>query len=88
LILTGINLNIPVFHTLNISLGTISESFCLNIMEPEEELRSFSYSETVAGVEHNYRVTQNGDNLEWKKTALSLPSWRAVTIGGSSPANL
>jgi hypothetical protein len=29
-------------------------------MEPEEELHSFPYSETVEGVEHNYRITENG----------------------------
>lgn len=30
-------------------------------MEPEEELYSFPYRETIGGVEHNYRITENGD---------------------------
>lgn len=31
-------------------------------MEPEEQLHSFPYSETLDGVEHNYRITENGEN--------------------------
>jgi len=29
-------------------------------MEPEKELHSFPFSETLNGVEHNYRITENG----------------------------
>jgi hypothetical protein len=31
-------------------------------MEPDEELHSFPYAETIGGVEHNYRITKNDEN--------------------------
>ena len=30
-------------------------------MEPEEELHSFPYDEMIDGINHNYRITENGD---------------------------
>jgi len=31
-------------------------------MEPYEELHSFPYNETIDGVEHNFRITENGNS--------------------------
>jgi hypothetical protein len=41
-------------------------------MEPEEELHSFPYSETVAGVEHNYRITENGNKFDVEKDGVVI----------------
>lgn len=36
-------------------------------MESEEELHSFPFSETIEGVEHNYRITQNDEKYGIEK---------------------
>ncbi|WP_428330093.1 hypothetical protein [Mucilaginibacter sp.] len=41
-------------------------------MKPEEELHSFPYSETVDGVEHNYRITQNMDRYGVEKDGVVI----------------
>jgi hypothetical protein len=41
-------------------------------MEPEEELHSFPYSEIVAGVEHNYRITENGNKFGVEKDGVVI----------------
>ena len=41
-------------------------------MEQEYELHSFPYSETVDGVEHNYRITQNVDRYGVEKDGVVI----------------
>jgi hypothetical protein len=41
-------------------------------MEPEEELHSFPYSETIDGVEHNYRITQNDNKYGIEKDGIVI----------------
>ena len=41
-------------------------------MEQEDELHSFPYSETVDGVEHNYRITQNVDRYGIEKDGVVI----------------
>jgi hypothetical protein len=41
-------------------------------MEQEEELHSFPYSETVDGVQHNYRITQNVDKYGVEKDGVLI----------------
>jgi hypothetical protein len=41
-------------------------------MESEEELHSFPYSETIDGVEHNYRITQNDEKYGIEKDGVNI----------------
>jgi hypothetical protein len=41
-------------------------------MEPDEELHSFPYAETIGGVEHNYRITQNDENYGIEKDGVVI----------------
>ena len=47
-------------------------------MKSEEELHSFPYSEIVAGVEHNYRITENGNKFGVEKDGVVI----AEMLGG------
>ena len=54
-------------------------------MKPEDELHSFSYSETVDGVEHNYRITQDEDRYGIEKDGVVIAelsdesSWKQLS---------
>jgi hypothetical protein len=57
-------------------------------MRPDEELRSFPYDATVAGIEHHYRITENEESFGIDRTALSLQRLKTrVTAGSKSRAN-
>ena len=54
-------------------------------MDPEEELHSFAFSETVNGVEHNYRITLNEEKYGVEKDGVVIAevahgdSWEQIT---------
>jgi hypothetical protein len=54
-------------------------------MEQEEELHSFPYNETINGIEHNYRITQNEEKYGIEKDGINIAEiehgehWKQLT---------
>jgi hypothetical protein len=51
---------------------TISKPVCLGHMEQVEEMHSFPYSERFGGIEHNYRITENGNKYVIEQDGLII----------------